>query len=319
VGPNFKAPAAPQQRSYLPADLPAATASSDSPDGTAQRLVADPHYQMSIAEADALARDINAQLREFESGSPEAQYKTTTTSRAKAGLKRMDVALSKDINTRLRAVGQPGIEAYARRFAAISAFNKQVKTWMNPLERERLGLRTHEFVTSHGHGGISAGIKFFKENAGRDLADAFNTLHNAPRIYGPNSVANPPTMTPPPRQLPPGGTTQRAGGVAGGVPGNISPGMGPQWNPEMRGLRETGGAPGSRNTPPRVINVPGGAPSTAITKTPGTAPTTVLPSSGVVSTGSPMTPPPTVEAGPPALPAAAPPEPPPSPGPAVSP
>jgi NodT family efflux transporter outer membrane factor (OMF) lipoprotein len=41
VGPNFKAPAAPQQRSYLPADLPAATASSDSPDGTAQRLVAE--------------------------------------------------------------------------------------------------------------------------------------------------------------------------------------------------------------------------------------------------------------------------------------
>ena len=158
---------------------------------TLLRFVENPKAFVPIEDAAAVARAVNAQLREFEAATGEKQYLTAARSAVKAGMKRMDVALSKTLDDALRQAGQPGIAGYERRYAALSALNRELEREMNEAERLRLRLRPHEFVTTRGRAGLSLGSRLFRENPGKILEDAIDILRKSPDITGRPGAAVP--------------------------------------------------------------------------------------------------------------------------------
>jgi hypothetical protein len=155
----------------------------------ALKLAGNPTAQVPIEDAAELARAVNAHLRELSAARPEAAYVSAQKSATKASLQRLDSALSDSINGKLQSLDQPGVAGYERRYAALSAINRQIESGMNSLERQRLEIRPRAGVSLKGRGWASGVANIFKGNAGADLEDALLALKNSPDI--PTPVAGP--------------------------------------------------------------------------------------------------------------------------------
>ncbi len=96
--------------------------------------------KLSLAETDALAREVNAELYKYESLPPEQQAAIRNTNPNINGLKELDQALTKTIDGELEAQGQPGIKNYERRYAALSNVRRDLAKRVNAAELDQPGL-----------------------------------------------------------------------------------------------------------------------------------------------------------------------------------
>jgi hypothetical protein len=96
--------------------------------------------KMTLAEADGLARTVNAELYKFESLPPDQQAMLRATQPNVNGLKALDQVLSKTVDEELAAQGKPGIKQYERRYAALSNFRRDLAKRVNAAELDQPGV-----------------------------------------------------------------------------------------------------------------------------------------------------------------------------------
>jgi hypothetical protein len=95
---------------------------------------------MTLAEADTLARTVNTELRKFESMNPADKSAAMQTNSKISGLKDLDRQLGQKINTELTRVGEEGLTQYERRYAALSKVRDQLQKRANAVELVQPGM-----------------------------------------------------------------------------------------------------------------------------------------------------------------------------------
>lgn len=167
---------------------------------------------LTLAEADELARGVNAELRKYEAMTPEAQAAARVNTKALNGLKVLDRSLAEGIDDQLRIDGQPGIREYERRYAALSQIRDQIRVRMNAAELDHPGLAkaagraATSLLTKRPLAGASQ-ASVADVRMGRALQQGLEKLADsgikANRAL-PRSPA-PLELTPPPGRVPPAG------------------------------------------------------------------------------------------------------------------
>jgi hypothetical protein len=95
---------------------------------------------LTLPETYELAKVVNSELRGYESMTPAEKAALGETSRKFGGLKVADRVLSQSINQTLKGFGEPGIEAFERRYAALSSVRDQLSTRFNAVELNQPGV-----------------------------------------------------------------------------------------------------------------------------------------------------------------------------------
>lgn len=108
----------------------------------AELLANNPLAPIPIQDADALAIAVNSY--DLKSAIDRA------TSKVLSGKNAIDQGLKRGINDTLRNVGQPGIESYERRYAALSRVKEALENKMNKVQAQRTSDRLRAFFSLHG-------------------------------------------------------------------------------------------------------------------------------------------------------------------------
>lgn len=95
---------------------------------------------LPLSEADQLAMAVNKNLRSFERMTPAEQAAAGITNRRMGSLDALDSAFGKSINQALKRAGEPGIQGYERRYAALSEISSQLGKRVNAVELNQPGI-----------------------------------------------------------------------------------------------------------------------------------------------------------------------------------
>jgi hypothetical protein len=184
----------------------------------ASQLAIDPLRPIPIKDIDEFAQVVNTELRKFESMTGAEQAALRASSRIKSGLKDLDIELSSGLNSKLKEVGQPGLENYEKRYASLSRFREALEKGMNKSEAMSWNQRLHSFFSLHGIN-VRGHLGMF-ESPGSLLEEGLSALRRAglgepeaalarpPRIFEGEAVPEGEALTTtPPRatEIPPGG------------------------------------------------------------------------------------------------------------------
>jgi hypothetical protein len=138
---------------------------------------------LTVAEGDKLAIAVNQNLKGFEAMSPDQRAAAMMTNRRMGSVKALDRSLSNGLNTTLQEAGEPGLQSYERRYAALSEIRDQLSKRMNAVELDRPGVikgvvKPIASVLTGSKAGIASASQaaVADVNIGRTLQKAFADL-----------------------------------------------------------------------------------------------------------------------------------------------
>lgn len=206
----------------------------------AARVAANPMAPITPEEADLLEQASSAMLRKFRAGTGSKQAVDMATQRNTALMEHADEMLNDSLNHALQQGGLPGINGYARRYAALARVMDGLERMIPTTERGRLGLGPAEVVSPSKI--VRTVTTMAGQNPGREIEDALRVLSRAPEIPTPTGVpitplpgrqgpiVGPPGATVIPH--PPGGAPPPAGPPLNmGTPPALGPGTPPALPP----------------------------------------------------------------------------------------
>lgn len=192
----------------------------------AARVAANPTAPISIADADTLEQATSTMLRKFRAGTGSKQAVDLGTQRNTTLMENADSLLNEAMNSTLQGAGQPGINGYARRYAALARVMDNLERMIPATERGRFGLGPMDITSPSG---IAKTLStMIGKNPGRKIEDALRILARAPEIPRPTGIPITPPGAGPIPIVPPMGHGGPAGPPAGpGLPPASPAALGP--------------------------------------------------------------------------------------------
>lgn len=155
----------------------------------ALRVAANPTAPITVEEADILEQAASTMLRKFRAGTGSKQAVDLGTQRNTALMQHADEMLNDSLNYALQQGGLPGINGYARRYAALARVMDGLERMIPATERGRLGLGPAEVVSPSKI--VRTITTMAGQNPGREIEDAMRILSRAPDIPKPTGVPIP--------------------------------------------------------------------------------------------------------------------------------
>lgn len=89
---------------------------------------------ISLSKLNDLRQTVNSELQKFEKMTPESKAAVVATNPRIQNLSQLDSEIGSLMSEKLKAIGEPGLAEYERRYAGVSSYRNQLERRMNMVE-----------------------------------------------------------------------------------------------------------------------------------------------------------------------------------------